>query len=84
MVILTIPLIKYFTMSKSKKLSIDRMRPGKDLIRVIHMLQANKSFGITAEEIAKEMEVSIRTVKRWLSAINDIEPDLSFRLLPEI
>jgi predicted DNA-binding transcriptional regulator YafY len=71
-------------MSKLKQNSIDRMRPGKDLIRVIHMLQANKSFGITAEAIAQEMEVSIRTVKRWLSAIKDIEPDLSFRLTPEV
>lgn len=71
-------------MSKLKQNSIDRMRPGKDLIRVIHMLQANKSFGITAEAIAQEMEVSIRTVKRWLSAIKDIEPDLSFRLIPEV
>ena len=71
-------------MPKLKKRFIDRMRPGKDLIRVIHMLQANKSFGITAETIAQEMEVSIRTVKRWLSAIKDIEPDLSFRLIPEV
>ena len=71
-------------MVKLKNRSIDRMRPGKDLIRVIHMLQANKSFGITAEAIAQEMEVSIRTVKRWLSAIKDIEPDLSFRLIPEV
>ena len=26
----------------------------------------------------KEMEVSDLTVKRWLSAIKDIEPDLSY------
>ena len=71
-------------MPQTSKPSVDRMRPGKDLIRVIHILQANKSFGITAEAIAQEMEVSIRTVKRWLSAIKDIEPDLSFRLIPEV
>jgi len=71
-------------MPQTSKPSVDRMRPGKDLIRVIHILQANKSFGITAEAIAQEMEVSIRTVKRWLSAIKDIEPDLSYRHVPEI
>ena len=66
-------------MDKTKRSNVDRQRPAKDLLRVIHILQANKSFGVTAEAIAKEMEVSIRTVKRWLSAIKDIEPDLSYR-----
>ena len=71
-------------LTDNRKNSVDRMRPGKDLIRVIHMLQANRLLGITAETIASEMEVSIRTVKRWLSAIKDIEPDLSFRFIPEV
>ena len=70
-------------MDKTKRSNVDRQRPAKDLLRVIHILQANKSFGVTAEAIAKEMEVSIRTVKRWLSAIKDIEPDLSYRNVSE-
>ena len=69
---------------KKRQVQLDRQRPAKDLLRVIHILQANKSFGVTAETIAKEMEVSVRTVKRWLSAIKDIEPDLSYRNVSEI
>ena len=71
-------------MKKAKKTNLDRLRPAKDLLRVIHILQANKSLGVTASSIAKEMEVSVRTVKRWLSAIKDIEPDLSYRNISEI
>jgi len=70
-------------MDKAKRTHVDRQRPAKDLLRVIHILQANKSFGVTAEAIAREMEVSVRTVKRWLSAIKDIEPDLSYRNVSE-
>lgn len=63
---------------------MDRLRPTKDLIRLIHLLQANKSYGITVKMISREMAVSIRTVKRWLSAIKDLEPDLSYRTFPDV
>ena len=68
---------------KKRQVQLDRQRPAKDLLRVIHILQANKSLAVS-ETIVKEMEVSVRTVKRWLSAIKDIELDLSYRNVSEI
>jgi predicted DNA-binding transcriptional regulator YafY len=44
------------------------------------MLSGHKAFGLSVEDIAARMEVSIRTARRLLSALADIEPDLSFHL----
>ena len=59
---------------------VDRHRPGKDLVRLIQMLSGHKAFGLSVEDIAVRMEVSTRTARRLLSALGDIEPDLSFHM----
>jgi len=58
---------------------VDRHRPAKDLLRLIQVLSAHKSFGLSVEDIAARMEVSIRTARRLVVALTDIEPDLAFR-----
>lgn len=59
---------------------VDRHRPAKDLVRLIQMLSGHKAFGLSVEDIAAHMEVSTRTARRLLSALEDIEPDLSFHM----
>ena len=59
---------------------VDRHRPAKDMVRLIQLLSGNKAFGLTVEEIAARMEVSPRTAHRYLSALKDIEPDLTFHV----
>lgn len=57
---------------------VDRHRPAKDLMRLIQLLSAQKAFGLSVEDIAARMEVSLRTARRLLAALADIEPDLTF------
>lgn len=59
---------------------VDRLRPAKDLVRLMQLLSGHQVMGLTVEEIAAEMEVSERTVRRYLAALGDIEPDLDFFL----
>lgn len=59
---------------------VDRHRPAKDLVRLIQMLSGHKAFGLSVKDIAANMEVSTRTARRLLSALGDIEPDLSFHM----
>ena len=56
---------------------VDRHRPAKDLLRLIQVLSAHKAFGLSVEDIAARMEVSLRTARRLLNALSDIEPDLT-------
>lgn len=59
---------------------VDRMRPAKDMIRLIQLLSGHKASGLAVEEIAAQMEISPRTAHRFLAALKDIEPDLTFRV----
>lgn len=59
---------------------VDRMRPAKDMIRLIQLLSGHKASGLAVEEIADRMEISTRTAHRSLAALKDIEPDLAFRV----
>ncbi len=59
---------------------VDRKRPAKDMLRLIHLLSGHKAFGLSVEDIAARMEVSVRTARRLLSAVVDIEPDLSYHM----
>ncbi len=56
---------------------VDRHRPAKDILRLIQLLSGHKAFGLSVEDIAARMEVSLRTARRLLAALADIEPDLS-------
>lgn len=56
------------------------MRPAKDMIRLIQLLSGQEASGLAVEEIAAHMEVSPRTEHRFLVALKDIEPDLTFRV----
>jgi predicted DNA-binding transcriptional regulator YafY len=56
------------------------MRPAKDMIRLIQLLSGHKASGLAVEEIAERMEISQRTAHRFLAALKDIEPDLTFRI----
>jgi predicted DNA-binding transcriptional regulator YafY len=58
---------------------VDRLRPAKNLMRLIRLLQGHKAHGLTIGDIAARMEVSERTAHRLLAAVADIEPDLTFR-----
>ena len=60
-------------------LMVDRHRPAKDMLRLIQLLSKHKAFGLTVDEIAANMETSTRTARRLLAAVQDIEPDLTFR-----
>ena len=46
---------------------------------MIQLLSAHKAYGLTTDEIAARMETSPRTVQRYLSSLQDIEPDLASR-----
>jgi predicted DNA-binding transcriptional regulator YafY len=59
---------------------VDRLRPAKNLMRLIQELSGHQAFGLTVEDIAARMEVTTRTVRRLLGAVKDIEPDLSYHL----
>lgn len=47
---------------------------------MIQLLSAHKAYGLTTDEIAARMETSTRTVQRYLSSLQDIEPELTSRL----
>lgn len=49
------------------------------MIRLIQLLSAHKAYGLTVDDIAKRMETTRRTAQRYLSALQDIEPDLTSR-----
>ncbi len=58
----------------------DRHRPAKDMLRLIQILSAHKAYGLTIDEIAERMETARRTAQRYVSSLQDIEPDLTFRI----
>lgn len=57
---------------------VDRHRPAKDMIRLIQLLSGHKASGLSVEDISAKLEISERSTRRYLSALQDIEPDLSF------
>lgn len=57
---------------------VDRHRPAKDMIRLIQLLSGHKASGLSIEDISAKMEISQRSIRRYLSALADIEPDLTF------
>lgn len=59
---------------------VDRMRPAKDMIRLIQLLSGHKAAGLAVEDIADRMEISTRTTHRYLAALRDVEPDLTYRV----
>lgn len=67
-------------MAKIEKAPVDRQRPAKDMLRLIQLLAAEKAFGMTLTEIMDQMEWTKRTTQRYLAALQDIEPDLSYHV----
>ena len=58
----------------------DRQRPAKDMLRLIQLLASEKAFGLTLADIQDRMEWSYRTTQRYIAALQDIEPDLTFHI----
>ena len=58
----------------------DRQRPAKDMLRLIQLLASEKAFGLSLSDIQERMEWSHRTTQRYISALQDIEPDLSYHI----
>lgn len=67
-------------MLKVVRASVDRQRPAKDMLRLIQLLASEKAFGVTLAEIMAQMEWTKRTTQRYLAALQDIEPDLSYHV----
>jgi predicted DNA-binding transcriptional regulator YafY len=67
-------------MVKVERASVDRQRPAKDMLRLIQLLAAEKAFGMTLAEVMDKMEWTKRTTQRYLAALQDIEPDLSYHV----
>ena len=58
----------------------DRQRPAKDMLRLIQLLASEKAFGLSLSDIQERMEWSHRTTQRYISALQDIEPDLTYHI----